>query len=50
VLRAPELTGHLSNEGALVATSTPDEFREYVQSEIAHWQKIITDLGFERAS
>jgi tripartite-type tricarboxylate transporter receptor subunit TctC len=46
----PELTGHLTNEGALVATSTPDEFREYIQSEIARWRKIISDSGVERAS
>ncbi len=50
VLSTPELTGHLANEGALVATSTPDEFRQYIKSEITRWRKIITDAGVERAS
>jgi tripartite-type tricarboxylate transporter receptor subunit TctC len=49
-LRAPELSRHLTNEGALVATSTPGEFREYIKSEITRWRKIITDAGIERAT
>ena len=49
-LKAPELIGHLTNEGALPATSTPEEFRDYIKSEIARWRKIIVDAGIERAS
>ena len=49
-LKAPELIGHLTNEGALPATSTPEEFRDYIKSEITRWRKVIVDAGIERAS
>jgi tripartite-type tricarboxylate transporter receptor subunit TctC len=50
VLNAPELVSHLTNEGALVASSTPGEFSDFMQSEIARWRKIIMEAKIERAS
>jgi tripartite-type tricarboxylate transporter receptor subunit TctC len=49
-LESPELTRHLTNEGALATRSSPDEFRAYMKSEIARWRKVIEDAGIPRAS
>jgi tripartite-type tricarboxylate transporter receptor subunit TctC len=46
---SPDLLEYLNNEGALPTRSSPDEFRLYIQQEIARWKEVITAAGIERA-
>jgi tripartite-type tricarboxylate transporter receptor subunit TctC len=50
MLNAPDLLSYLNNEGALAETSSPQQLRDYMKSEIARWRKIIVDAGIEHAS
>lgn len=41
----PEINKQLTNLGVDVATSTPDEFRAYIKSEIPKWAEIVKASG-----
>lgn len=47
ILRAPDLVEAIAKQGAEVEGGTPEEFRKYLQSEIAKWSKVIKDAGVE---
>ena len=40
-LRSDEVRQKLEAQGNIIVASTPDEFRDYVKSEIAKWAKVI---------
>ncbi|MCC6887067.1 MAG: tripartite tricarboxylate transporter substrate binding protein [Hyphomicrobiales bacterium] len=50
MLESPELSKHLTNEGALATRSSPEEFQSHIKAEIARWRKVIIDAGIPRAS
>jgi tripartite-type tricarboxylate transporter receptor subunit TctC len=45
ILRAPDVVEALAKQGADAEGGTPDEFRKYLQSEIAKWSKVIKNAG-----
>jgi tripartite-type tricarboxylate transporter receptor subunit TctC len=45
VLGAPELVSHLRNEGAEVTGGSPEDFRAFLQAEIAKWEPIVRAAG-----
>jgi tripartite-type tricarboxylate transporter receptor subunit TctC len=44
-LQAPDLQKKLSDQGADVAGSTPDQFAKLVRDEIARWGKVVKESG-----
>lgn len=44
-LTAPEVSARLAVAGVTVATTTPDEFRAYVRTEIGKWGQIVKTSG-----
>ena len=44
-LKSPELRAALSNAGADPSGTTPEQYTEFVQSEIAKWGKVIKAAG-----
>jgi tripartite-type tricarboxylate transporter receptor subunit TctC len=47
VVNAPETKRRLEDQGVLVTTSTPDEFRKYVQKELVETGKVAKAIGIE---
>jgi tripartite-type tricarboxylate transporter receptor subunit TctC len=47
IMRTPEMTRRLAQEGHVLAVNTPTEFRNDLQQEIAMWQKVIRDNGIK---
>lgn len=47
ILRAPDLVEAIAKQGAEVEGGTAEEFRKYLQSEIAKWSKVIKDAGVQ---
>jgi tripartite-type tricarboxylate transporter receptor subunit TctC len=47
ILKQPEVTDRLSNEGADPVGSTPQEFGRYLKSEIEKWRKVIRAAGIQ---
>ena len=45
VLALPEIRTKFADQGADVATDTPEQFAAYIKSEIAKWGKLIKELG-----
>jgi tripartite-type tricarboxylate transporter receptor subunit TctC len=45
VLTAPETRESLAKQGAEVATSTPEELRKIVHSDLEKWSKVIQEIG-----
>jgi tripartite-type tricarboxylate transporter receptor subunit TctC len=45
VLALPEIKTKFSDQGADVASNTPEQFAAYIKSEIAKWGKLIRELG-----
>jgi tripartite-type tricarboxylate transporter receptor subunit TctC len=45
VLSAPELVSHLRNEGAEIAGGSPEDFKAFLQAEIAKWGPIVRAAG-----
>lgn len=48
ILRAPDLVEAIAKQGAEVEGGTPEEFRKYLQSEIAKWLKVIKAAGLQQ--
>jgi tripartite-type tricarboxylate transporter receptor subunit TctC len=46
-LQQPDLRQRLASQGAEPLTSTPDEFGNYLRSEIAKWAKVVKDSGMK---
>ncbi|MBI4194253.1 MAG: tripartite tricarboxylate transporter substrate binding protein [Betaproteobacteria bacterium] len=47
ILRAPDFAAAIARQGADIEGGTPDEFRKYLQSEIAKWSKVIKAAGVQ---
>ena len=45
ILRTPELTQRLTNEGMDVVAGTPEEFADTLRQEMTKWAKVIKDAG-----
>ncbi|MDB5812270.1 MAG: hypothetical protein JWN94_4392 [Betaproteobacteria bacterium] len=45
VLALPEIKAKFADQGADVASNTPEQFAAYIKSEIAKWGKLIKELG-----
>ena len=45
ILKGPDLSRRLSDQGIEVAPSTQEEFRAYVVAEIAKWTKVVQQAG-----
>ncbi|MBI2295155.1 MAG: tripartite tricarboxylate transporter substrate binding protein [Betaproteobacteria bacterium] len=45
ILRLPELTGRLAQDGMTVVASTPEEFAEFLKSETAKLARVIETAG-----
>ena len=46
-LQQPDLRQRLASQGAEPLTSTPDEFGNYLRSEIAKWAKVVKESGMK---
>ena len=44
-LRAPDLQERLLRDGAEPVGNTPDEFRAYIEADVAKWAKAIDAAG-----
>ncbi len=45
VLALPEIKAKFADQGADVASNTPEQFAAYIKTEIAKWAKLIKELG-----
>jgi tripartite-type tricarboxylate transporter receptor subunit TctC len=45
VLALPEIKAKFADQGADVASDTPEQFAAYIKSETAKWGKLIKELG-----
>jgi tripartite-type tricarboxylate transporter receptor subunit TctC len=45
ILNQPEAKSRLSEDGAIVIASTPDEFAALIRAETSKWAKVIRDTG-----
>ncbi len=45
VLALPEIKAKFADQGADVASNTPEQFAAYIKTEIAKWGKLIKELG-----
>lgn len=46
-LRTPEVRQWLSSEGLQVVASTPQQFEQFIKSEIAKWAKVVRAAGIK---
>ena len=44
-LRAPEMAGRFSREGASIITGTPEDFAQHLRVELAKWAKVVKESG-----
>ncbi len=47
ILKSPDTTKLLTEQGMDPTTSTPEAFGEYIKSEIAKWARVIQDIGLK---
>ncbi len=45
VVKSPEVAARLSDDGGEPIGSTPDEFRQFIASEILVWRGVVSDAG-----
>ncbi|MGQ3031007.1 MAG: tripartite tricarboxylate transporter substrate-binding protein, partial [Ferrovibrionaceae bacterium] len=45
ILKSPEMTERLAQQGAVAVGNTPDEFGAYVQSELVKWAGVVKASG-----
>jgi tripartite-type tricarboxylate transporter receptor subunit TctC len=43
----PKVISRLDEVGISVATSTPDQFRDFIRSESARWERVVKDAGLQ---
>jgi len=48
ILHVPEVRELFRNQGMEILSGTPEQFRDYVQSEIAKWTRVIREAGLAR--
>jgi tripartite-type tricarboxylate transporter receptor subunit TctC len=44
-MRDPAVKEKLAIQGAILIGDTPEHFRDFIESEIARWAKVIKDAG-----
>jgi len=47
MLDAPQVRQRLISQGADPASNTPEQFAAFVESEKAHWSKVVKDAGIQ---
>ena len=47
VVRSPEFTQQLTNEGATAVGNTPPEFDAVIRADIAKWAAVIREAGIK---
>ena len=47
ILRSPEVTERLANDGGTVVASTPEEFGRYIRAETEKWAKVAKSAGIK---
>ena len=47
VLRDPELRKRIEEQGMEVVTSTPEQFDTFIDAEVKHWAKVISDAHIQ---
>lgn len=48
ILRSPQVTEKLAKQGLTTAGGTPAAFRDFIKSERAKWDKLVTDAGIAK--
>jgi tripartite-type tricarboxylate transporter receptor subunit TctC len=46
-LKAPEVQEKLASQGAILIGDSPEEFADYIRSEIAKWSKVVQAAGIK---
>jgi tripartite-type tricarboxylate transporter receptor subunit TctC len=46
-LRAPDVAQRLTADGSVLVGNTPEQFGEYIKSEIAKWTKLVKDTNLK---
>ena len=47
VMRMPELAGQMAAAGIEVRTSTPEDFRSLIRSDLAKWAAVVKKSGMQ---
>ena len=47
ILHTEDVRDRFGKQGVDVVTSTPEQFGEFVRSEVARWGKVIKDAGIK---
>ena len=47
VLNAKDVRASLEAQGAILVASSPQDFQRRIQSDVAHWRKVITAAGIK---
>lgn len=45
ILRDPEVTKRLTNDGAEIVASTPEEFEKFLRADVVKWAKVVKAAG-----
>ena len=45
MVKTPEITARLESDGNVVVGSTPAQFRQMLQTEMATWRKVVSENG-----
>ncbi len=46
-VKAPEVMGRLTPDGAEAVGSSPEQFRQFIVSDIARWRNVVRDAGIK---
>jgi tripartite-type tricarboxylate transporter receptor subunit TctC len=49
IIRSPETQARFESEGTLPATTTPEEFAQYLKQEVEKWGRIVKQHGIKAA-
>jgi tripartite-type tricarboxylate transporter receptor subunit TctC len=47
IVTTPEVRERFAQQGVEVAPNTPEQFAEYLRSEVAHWGKVVKDANIK---
>jgi tripartite-type tricarboxylate transporter receptor subunit TctC len=47
MVKSPEITARLEGDGNVVVGSTPAQFRQMLQTEMATWRKVVSENGIK---
>jgi tripartite-type tricarboxylate transporter receptor subunit TctC len=47
MVKSPEITARLESDGNVVVGSTPAQFRQMLQTEMATWRKVVSENGIK---